>query len=60
MKKEYEIEDKIKEKLIDRGFNCDVIRNNRGLIGATIIETLQLASKDKSITAKDFKDCPSK
>ena len=32
-------EDKIKAKLIDRGFSKETLLNNRGLIGATIEET---------------------
>ena len=34
------IEDEIKEALIIRGFTEETLLNNRGLIGATIEETL--------------------
>jgi hypothetical protein len=44
----------IKPKLLIRGFSQDVLTNNRGLIGATIEDTLQYANhvtkeKDKEI-----------
>ena len=44
-------EEKIKAKLIDRGFSKETLLNNRGLIGATIEETKnqQTMSEEKAL-----------
>lgn len=39
-------EDKIKHKLMARGFDKDRILNNRGLIGATIDEVILMMVKN--------------
>jgi len=38
------LETKIKQKLLDRGFSNETLLNNRGLIGATIDETAKAKS----------------
>jgi len=44
-----EFEDKIKSKLLMRGFTQKQLLNNRGLIGATIDETILLQTKNFAI-----------
>ena len=40
-----EIEEQVKGHLSDRGFAKDTLLNNRGLIGATIDETILIMSR---------------
>lgn len=40
-------EDKIKNKLLIRGFSKDTLLNNKGLIGAVIDETILMVIKQK-------------
>ena len=44
-----EFEDKIKNKLLMRGFPNDKLLNNRGLIGATIDEVILMTVKNLAI-----------
>lgn len=50
-----EFEDKIKNKLLMRGFPNEKLLNNRGLIGATIDEVILLTVKNLSIP--DVSNC---
>lgn len=43
------IEDKVKTGLMARGFDIDTQLNNRGLIGATIDETILALVKNHSV-----------
>ena len=44
-----ELEDKIKNSLLIRGFSKETLLNNRGLIGATIDETILATVKNLTI-----------
>lgn len=46
-----EFEDNIKQKLIIRGFTKEQLLNNRGIIGATIDETILVVVKNFALTA---------
>ena len=42
-----DIEEKIKTKLLSKGFSKETLLNNRGLIGATIDETIVVGNEVK-------------